>query len=65
MDRDRGAVSIAMSISLSMGSVEFGDILRNWAAAAQGKILAFSQTKPQSKDDGSSPCRKNTVGSSS
>jgi hypothetical protein len=45
MDRDRGAVSIAMSISLSMGSIGFDDILRNLAAAAQGKIRAFSPSR--------------------
>jgi hypothetical protein len=42
MDGDRGAVCLAMSIALSTGSIGFGDILRNLAATAQGKIRVFS-----------------------
>lgn len=66
MDGDRGAVCSAMSIALSMGSIGFSGILRNLMAAAQGKIRVFGAgTELQSKADGSSPCLKKTVGSSS
>jgi hypothetical protein len=45
MDRDRGAVCIAMSISLSMGPIGFGDIHKNSAVTAQAKKHDLDATR--------------------